>query len=64
MLKTLSRLSFHEEACGGMPTYTHCGARVDAVGFAVTLTEIASSSGCSTLNDVIEKSASRPWAVS
>ena len=43
--------------------YTHCGALVDAVGFAVILTVVASSSGCSTENAVIEKSASRPWAV-
>ena len=44
--------------------YTHCGALVEAVGFAVTLTEIASSNGCSMLNAVMEKSASRPCAVS
>ena len=36
---------------------------MDAVGFAVTLTDIASSSGCSTENAVMEKSASRPCAV-
>ena len=35
-------------------------ARVEAVGFAVTETVRASSSGCSTEKPVIEKSASRP----
>lgn len=36
------------------------GARVEAVGFAVTETFNASSSGCSIEKAVIEKSASRP----
>ncbi len=42
------------------PPETHCGARVDAVGFALTETVIASSRFWVMLKPVIEKSASSP----